>query len=329
MPPKPTTNTTSKAPKSMAAPAQARKTKATLSKQTPKEKTPAKTPTPSPKPEADSPNPPPLFLFLLPSDLQEDYIHSNDEDENERVSKNDFGDHGFEASEEEPILEWYLHAVANICNVNRQSIVLAVFPDSFPIMNKKGGAGFVKNGFLFTCNDQRKNMAHHHYQCDSPGCPAQLTTIGFTQVKELTIEHDCLGSDMILYYLMRWYLCKAIHLNKELTSTELVTHALLYLNEDQREEVGEKTRLQRYVTDQQSIDANIGVSARSIDELVLLEVQKTTMLGKPFLLHNNRQGSPNHILCFSTQEDLVRLLKCDTWFANGTFASCPKLFYQL
>ncbi|KAJ9057380.1 hypothetical protein DSO57_1023249 [Entomophthora muscae] len=88
-------------------------------------------------------------------------------------------------------------------------------------------------------------MTHHQYQCDSPGCPTQLATIGFTQVKKLAIEHDCLGSDMILYYLMCWYLCQAIPFNKYLTSTELVTHALLYLNEDQREEVGEKTRLQR------------------------------------------------------------------------------------
>ncbi|KAJ9059142.1 hypothetical protein DSO57_1005644 [Entomophthora muscae] len=88
-------------------------------------------------------------------------------------------------------------------------------------MNKKGGAVFAKDGFLFICNDQIKNMAKHHYKCDSPGCPAQLTTIGFTQVKELTIEHDCLGSDMILYYLMLWYLCQAIPFNKDLTSTEL------------------------------------------------------------------------------------------------------------
>lgn len=78
-------------------------------------------------------------------------------------------------------------------------------------------------------------MVNHHYKCDSPGYPMQLTTIGFTQVKELTIEHDCLGSDMILYYLMRWYLHQDISFNKDLTSTELVTYSLLYLNKDQRE----------------------------------------------------------------------------------------------
>lgn len=71
-----------------------------------------------------------MFLIL--------HVHSNDEDENERVSKNNSGDHGIAASEEEPILVWDLHAVANICNVNGQFIVPAVFPDSFPIMTKKG-----------------------------------------------------------------------------------------------------------------------------------------------------------------------------------------------
>ncbi|KAJ9088333.1 hypothetical protein DSO57_1024155 [Entomophthora muscae] len=103
MPPKPTTNATPKAPKSKAAPAQARKTKDTLSKQHPKEKTPSKTPTPSPKPEADSPTPPHSPFVYSPSDPQEKHIHFNDKDENKRVSKNNSGDHGSSASEEEPV----------------------------------------------------------------------------------------------------------------------------------------------------------------------------------------------------------------------------------
>ncbi|KAJ9058879.1 hypothetical protein DSO57_1007818 [Entomophthora muscae] len=87
MPPKPTTNATPKALKSTAAPAQARKTKATLFKQPPKGKTPSKTPTPSPKPEADSLTPPHSLFVYSPSDPQKKYIHFNDEDENERDSK--------------------------------------------------------------------------------------------------------------------------------------------------------------------------------------------------------------------------------------------------
>ncbi|KAJ9084813.1 hypothetical protein DSO57_1020378 [Entomophthora muscae] len=230
------------------------------------EKKPVKIYTPSPEPEADSLTPPHSPFVYSPSDSKEKPFHFNDEDEHKEGSENDSCDHSSEASEEEPILEWDLHAFSNICNANEQFKVPAVFPDSFPIINKKRGAGFVKDGFLFTCNNQKKNMMHHHYHCNSLGCPTKSSTIGFTQVKELTIEHDCKGSNGILYYLMHWYLCQAILLKRGMNSSELVTHTLLHLNANKREKFGENTKIQRYVTNQRSIEANIDVSARNIDK---------------------------------------------------------------
>ncbi|KAJ9084601.1 hypothetical protein DSO57_1022807 [Entomophthora muscae] len=113
MPPKPTTNNT---PKSKATLAKARKPKDTFFKQPPKEKTPVKTPTPSPesKSEADSLIPLHSPFVYSPSNPQEKNFHFNDKYENEKDSDN----HGSAASEDESILEWDLHAFANIYNDN-------------------------------------------------------------------------------------------------------------------------------------------------------------------------------------------------------------------
>ena len=34
-------------------------------------------------------------------------------------------------------------------------------------------------------------------------------------------------------------------------------------------------------------------------------------------------------IIFATEQDLLNLLSCDTWLADGTFSSCPKMFNQL
>ncbi|KAJ9064685.1 hypothetical protein DSO57_1027802 [Entomophthora muscae] len=96
--------------------AKARNLKDILFKQPPKEKTPVKTPTPCHESEADSLTPPHSPFVYSPSNPQEKNFHFNDEYENEK----DSDDHGSAASEDEPILEWDLHAFANICNDNMQ-----------------------------------------------------------------------------------------------------------------------------------------------------------------------------------------------------------------
>ncbi|KAJ9050011.1 hypothetical protein DSO57_1018600 [Entomophthora muscae] len=88
-----------------ATPDQARKTKATLSKQPPKEKNAYQDPHAFSKPEADSPTPPHSPFAYSPSGPQEKHVHFSDEDKNEQVFENDFGDHSSATSEEEPILE--------------------------------------------------------------------------------------------------------------------------------------------------------------------------------------------------------------------------------
>ena len=51
--------------------------------------------------------------------------------------------------------------------------------------------------------------------------------------------------------------------------------------------------------------------------------------GEKFLRFDSGIGDPKRILIFSTDEGLQSLKNCKQWAADGTFKSCPSIFYQL
>jgi len=55
-------------------------------------------------------------------------------------------------------------------------------------------------------------------------------------------------------------------------------------------------------------------------------IDMTTKLGEDFLLVNDYE---DHIVIFSTKKNMMFLSKCETILVDGTFYSCPSLFYQL
>ncbi|KAJ9086365.1 hypothetical protein DSO57_1039608 [Entomophthora muscae] len=156
-------------------------------------------------------------------------------------------------------------------------------------MTKKGGAGFVHKGYSFSCNNKKKPIRQHHFKCDNVGCPARLTTYGFTRFKALTIGHDCAKPFDPLYQLICWFLCQVIPTTKDQTATEVVNDALINLNDTQLATVVGASKLQRYLTDQRYALSTEGVSASSIDQLILTEEQKLSRHKERFLLHNYGQ----------------------------------------
>ncbi|KAJ9086362.1 hypothetical protein DSO57_1039607 [Entomophthora muscae] len=207
--------------------------------------------------------------------------------------------------------------------------VPTTYPASYPIMKKKGGAGFVYKGYSFSCNDKNEPICQHHFKCDNIGCPARLTTYGFTRFKDLTVNHDCAELFDPLYQLICWFLCQVIPTTKDQTATEVVNNAPLNLNDTQLATVGDASKLQRYFTDQRYALSTEGVSANSIDQLIITGKQKLSHHEERFLLHDDDQHAPECIICFATSQDLHNLLKCKTWLADGIFSTCPKLISQL
>ncbi|KAJ9087616.1 hypothetical protein DSO57_1031400 [Entomophthora muscae] len=273
MPPKSINKAAPKASKGKTTPPKARKAKTNPKKQPAKGKAPPKTPTPSPKPEETSPTPSHSpFVYSL-SDPQEKLFNFNC---NSEPTPEPEGEEEQEpgAPADKPIELWDLNLIHNVCNQNGTFAVPATYPVSYPIVTKKGGAGFVHKGYSFSCNDKKKPICQHHFKCDNIGCPTRLTTYGFTRFKALTIGHDCAKPFNPLYQLIRWFHCQVIPTTKDQTTTEAVNNALINLNDTQLATVGGASKLQRYLTDQRYALSTEGVSATSIDQLILTEEQK-------------------------------------------------------
>lgn len=67
---------------------------------------------------------------------------------------------------------------------------------------------------------------------------------------------------------------------------------------------------------------------RSPEEIVIPPKFTKTIAGDPFVLFDI--GSANdRIIVFGTSENIGRLVLNKDWYMDGTFASCPTLFYQL
>ncbi|KAJ9072835.1 hypothetical protein DSO57_1039609 [Entomophthora muscae] len=167
----------SKASKGKTTPPKAKKAKTTPKKQSDKGKAPPKTPTPSPEPEETSPTPPHSPFVYSPSDPQEKLFNFNchsdptSEAEDEEEHEPEPG-----APADEPIELWDLNSIHNVCNRNGTFAVPVTYPVSYPIMTKKGGAGFVHKGYSFSYNNNKKPICQHHFKCDNVGCLARLTT---------------------------------------------------------------------------------------------------------------------------------------------------------
>jgi hypothetical protein len=48
-----------------------------------------------------------------------------------------------------------------------------------------------------------------------------------------------------------------------------------------------------------------------------------------FLMADTGPADPERVVIFGSQTDLARLSTCDVWLVDGTFWTCPDLFYQL
>ena len=230
---------------------------------------------------------------------------------------------------EDEFESWDILKIPNFANKGEQFILPEVLPYSFPILSKRGNAGFCHNGYLFGCNDEAKKMTTHHYKCEQAECNTKLTTYGVTSFKALTKGNTCFPPEDIIKRLLKWYFRQRQPFNRGISSQEIVTKALANLNSFQKIEVGTIKSLMKYVSDYKRKSDNVGKSATSLLELDVPENLRVTLKDEPFLLHDDGPQQNNRLICFATQRNLELLMEADIWLADGTFSSCPKLFSQL
>lgn len=87
---------------------------------------------------------------------------------------------------------------------------------------------------------------------------------------------------------------------------------------------GMKQTLRRARREQQMPLAN----PENLQDLIIPDAFKNTTSGENFLAYDSGPGQ-NRILIFATQRNLDRMVRCEHWYADGTFKSSPPLFQQI
>jgi hypothetical protein len=59
------------------------------------------------------------------------------------------------------------------------------------------------------------------------------------------------------------------------------------------------------------------------------ETRTRTELNEHFLLHDSGPADQERVILFGSRTDLARLAASEVWVVDGTFWTCPELFYQL
>ena len=65
------------------------------------------------------------------------------------------------------------------------------------------------------------------------------------------------------------------------------------------------------------------------ERAVLPQEYQTTASGEHFLKYDSGVGDGDRILVFGTGQCFNVLSTSDNWFADGTFKSCPEIFFQI
>ena len=71
--------------------------------------------------------------------------------------------------------QWDLIIVSNIFNIRGDFIILNILTKELSIMSERHSAEFYKDGFLFKCNNAKKDIKRHNYVYDDVSCPVTLT----------------------------------------------------------------------------------------------------------------------------------------------------------
>ena len=79
-----------------------------------------------------------------------------------------------------PIFNFF--TAENICVRENKFNPPEDLPLNFVMMSKKGGAAYYYDGFIFYCEDQKKDLDKHSYYCQDLACNVRLRLKGFSEL---------------------------------------------------------------------------------------------------------------------------------------------------
>lgn len=222
-------------------------------------------------------------------------------------------------------------------------VVPPVWDVNFPIMSKKGGAGFYHDGYIFYCRDEGKDLVNHHYNCEGTGCQMKITVSNFVDFVESNedrrkrqkttkapIYHTCDPPNYLIKRLFRWFLRQYLVVTERgYISTTVIVNKMAGLSDIIKNQIGLHTETRNYFSGISRQSRAKGSRATSLKALTITPPLQVNKEGVRFLLFDSGEHESYRVICFATDANLLKLLEADQWLADATFRSSPRLFKQL
>jgi hypothetical protein len=101
------------------------------------------------------------------------------------------------------------------------------------------------------------------------------------------------------------------------------------LSQEASAAVGSGTAIKKAISRHRNKVQGIPRNVTNAADIAVPAEYKLTSDGRNFLLHDSGEGDPDRLLLFGTEESLDWLVAREHWFSDGTFKTCPEVFYQL
>ncbi|KAJ9059931.1 hypothetical protein DSO57_1036411 [Entomophthora muscae] len=124
--------------------------------------------------------------------------------------------------------------------------------------------------------------------------------------------------------MLKWYLFQVIPTTANLRASDLAIKALQHLKPNNLKLVPTQEQLVKFISNKCiAVNPPPPKASDVLSELTLTHELKQLPSGERFLLHDDRPAAKDHIICYSTHQNLMELKRASTWLVDGTFATCP------
>ena len=130
--------------------------------------------------------------------------------------------------------EFDLFSAENICVRGNKFNPPEDLPLNFDMMFKKGGAAYCYDGFIFYCEDQKKDLEKHSYYCQDINCNVRLRLKGFSELETApNKEHNHPPPEGIFQMMFKWHI-RQIEPDQDSISQKTITNAMAHLSNNQK-----------------------------------------------------------------------------------------------
>ena len=194
---------------------------------------------------------------------------------------------------------WDLHKAHNKCQgPNFTFVIPKKWKKSFPIMSRKGGAGFYHTIYIYYSRDEGKDHLKYNCQYEGRDCPMRLTTEDFDKFVETNAEraaknkvppgrelkHTCNLPNDLLRKMFFWFLRQYVKVSGRKVSSEVVTSKLRYVSKIQEEEIGTFEDIQNYFSSIGRKARDMKSKSNSLKTLTVTLPLQVTLKGSQFPL---------------------------------------------